>query len=217
MKYYAVSPSPFIQHDDENTAFEMQSAIAALGSEIGDAELSMDKFRELGAQMTVIQPATNPIFWRVAREQKLHAKSFIFAVDNFLKLFKKTAAMPAFPDGAEAILAKLFTDIPNVLDVRNSLHHIEDRAHGEGPGGRKIKPHPIDTSGIKVEPGSSLLLIGVNIYGNRVGNTAADGEFKEVEISEKTLTAMCAALQELINCFAWVKPNFFPDQNYPSL
>jgi hypothetical protein len=76
-------------------------------------------------------------------------------------------------------------------DLRNSLHHIEDRLRGLRLGGKTIP--------------TSLLVLGA-FRDNCFGATGAEGRYVEVELSNSILVQAFAIVEDLIWCFDWLGP-----------
>ncbi|ULL04922.1 hypothetical protein JNO42_25960 [Pseudomonas putida] len=78
----------------------------------------------------------------------IYAKSFLFALDGYAKMVKAMSK-----DLASEALANVYDDFtnhkfPNLVDIRNSAHHIEDRIRMKAPYGKDIEPKPYEGEGI---------------------------------------------------------------------
>jgi len=154
--------------------------------------------------------------FRLSRIKRMYAREFVFAVDYFSKELGKLSNDQQIGGAAIKQLANFEAAVPGVVEVRNSLHHVEDRVRGLGQGGKAIIPQPVNIPGFAVAPRGGLFFIGPSIQGSKVGCTVADGQYVEVDIAETTVGAAVAALQGLIDSFPWNATMPAP-QRYPDL
>ena len=84
------------------------------------------------------------------------------------------------------ILNDLDIYFPNLRDIRNTEHHLEDRVRGIGSNGGKMK---VDN------------IINNNISENKLSVLTAKGEQKTIEVSYETLEKMQKIIQQAINVF----------------
>ncbi len=136
------------------------------------------------------------------RLPSLYARSFIFAVDGFIKALEQLAATDGVPTDVRNDLDQLKGVLPDAIHVRDTVHHHEDRIRGLGRRGA-IQLQPIDNSFIRA-PGGAIVLDSLN--GNRYGCTLGDGRYGEVEVSDATLLAMRNAFQTVVSRFTWTGP-----------
>lgn len=93
--------------------------------------------------------------------------------------------------------------IPHLKSVRDSAHHIEDRARGVHHGKKPLVLQPINTGAI-VAPNGALALS--NLDNNKLGYTAEDGHYREIEITKSTVKAAQSAVQQVLNALTWHGP-----------
>lgn len=130
----------------------------------------------------------------------IYAKSFLFSLDNIYKLVDVLSRYKNIPIEVSEARDKLKSNFPNLIGVRNSTHHIEDRIRGLERNEKKIKLKPIDNTLIK-SAGGALVLNSLN--NNRYGCTMADGHYGEVEVSSNTLSFVRDAIQKILTSFSW--------------
>ena len=93
--------------------------------------------------------------------------------------------------------------IPHLKAVRDSAHHIEDRARGVHHGSKPLVLQPINTQAL-VAPNGALALS--NLFNNKLGYTAQDGHYREIEISKNIVKTAQSAIQEVLNALTWRGP-----------
>lgn len=221
-KLFATSPCPFPGFPKDD-AFRVMTGMHALGSYVADARVAYDLFAQAtsecaAAHKTMFERMGDwPLAYRyqyLCRVRGIHARAFVFALDGFareLEIISKDCTIGTIAAKQhQALVAAL----PTVLDVRNSLHHEEDRRRGLRTGGKSIDPQPVNTGGIVVETGAKAMLIGTNIQGSKVGCTAANGHYLEVDVSVATIEIVVGALQALIDGIPW-DPGMDSPVHYP--
>jgi hypothetical protein len=135
----------------------------------------------------------------------IHAHTVLYALDGVSKalgVLKKTKGLPLGVGGAADEFA---TSLPSVVEIRNSAHHVEDRARQQNKGGKKIDLKPVQNSMIQAPGGGALILSSLN--NNRLGYTLDDGYYGEVEISEASVAAAQSAVQRALDSFSWRGPS----------
>lgn len=130
----------------------------------------------------------------------IHAKTFLYALDNFEKQFKKLLKNETIPKSSNSLHIKLIDHFPNLRELRNSAHHQEDRIRGEKYG-KKIKLKPISNRLVHAPNGGVLIMDSLN--GDNYGGTLGDGSFGEVEVSMDSMIKLQSILQEFINSLEW--------------
>lgn len=130
----------------------------------------------------------------------IHAKTFLYALDNFEKQFKKLLINETIPELCNSFHIKLIEHFPNLRELRNSAHHQEDRIRGE-KFGKKIDLKPISNKIIDAPNGGVLITNSLN--GDKYGGTLGDGTFGEVEVSVDSMNKLQSILQEFINSLEW--------------
>jgi hypothetical protein len=85
------------------------------------------------------------------RLQLLHAKSFVYALDNLERTIASLANVNDAPPELAKHREKLIATIPGLRQVRNSAHHVEDRARGK----HRVRGHEKD---IILRPMSNRLI-----------------------------------------------------------
>lgn len=130
----------------------------------------------------------------------IHAKTFLYALDNFEKQLKKLLKNQIIPESCNSFYIKLIEHFPNLRELRNSTHHQEDRIRGERFG-KKIDLKPISNRLIHAPKGGVLIMNSLN--GDNYGGTLGDGTFGEVEVSIDSMNKLQSILQEFINSLDW--------------
>jgi hypothetical protein len=130
----------------------------------------------------------------------LHARGFLFALDalaNVLRALDEEAWAPA--ELAE-VRKDWLAAFPQLQHVRNTAHHMEDRARGLGQNKKEIRLQPVHNQAVDA-PGGAMILDMLN--NNNYGGTLGDGTYGEVEVSGSSLAEATALLQRAIDAFTW--------------
>jgi hypothetical protein len=170
-----------------------------------DHFLALDRVREL-ARLEVKREK-----WRdghipsayLHRMPFLHAKTYVYALDILHKALAKLSSIPEVPSAVADVLRDYEAAFPNLLDVRDSSHHAEDRVQGKRRQTR-IELKPVVNDVISAATGGVLFVDILN--GSRYGGTLADGSFGEVDVSPESLALAQACVQGVFNAFRWRGP-----------
>lgn len=133
----------------------------------------------------------------------LHAKTCVYALDTLQKAMRLLADTPGVPAAIPETLRDFQTAFPDLVHVRDSSHHAEDRVQGKKRSER-IEPKPL-TNGAVHAPSGGVLIVDM-LNGRRYGGTLADGAYGEVEISPETVAIAQGCVQRVLNAFAWTGP-----------
>lgn len=242
-----VKPSPWIESEDREWAFKIQSIINQLEQCFNEALVSLilfDKetvkqmdlaadpkvFFEDSARRSAIRRAIEPDFdltvfenhehlsnkvESILKQEKInegsfprsmqttlpfiYAKSFLYSLDTIEKLINILSKQTSVPDDMSRIKKLMGQNFPDLIHVRDSSHHIEDRVIGQRRNS-KIELQPIDDDGIKSDGG---LLVLSNLAGSSFGCTLGDGRFGKVDVSRESLDIVRGIIQSVINSFQW--------------
>ena len=86
---------------------------------------------------------------------------------------------------------------------RTHLPEIWDRAQGLDKRGRPLVLQPVNNRMFNAPNG----FLGLsNLNGNKLGYTASDGHYREIEISANSVQAAQAAIQQTIDALSWRGP-----------
>ena len=133
----------------------------------------------------------------------LHARSFLYALDNIDKFLKVLANSDGAPQRIAELHLQLKSDFPDLTGVRNTSHHMEDRARGldaqKVPQPLKLKPVNADFI-----VGSQGDLILDNLHGSKYGCTKANGYYGVVDVSLDSLLKVQSIIQNVFDAFEWV-------------
>ena len=131
----------------------------------------------------------------------LYAHAFLYALDGIIKTLAVLADEPGLsPNIAQASVA-LEQSLSSVRGVRDSAHHLEDRARGLDRHRRPLNLQPIMNNAINA-PRGGVVALG-NLNRDLLGYTTADGSHQEVEISKGTLHLAQQAIQQVIDSLQW--------------
>lgn len=133
----------------------------------------------------------------------IHAHTVVFALDNIGKTLEVLARIDGLPSGVATAQDGYRTDLPDLVKVRDSAHHTEDRARGLDRKGRPLVLQPVDNGVVSAPNG----FVGLsNLFNNRLGYTASDGHYCEVEVSAQSVAAGQTAIQRVLDAFSWRGP-----------
>ncbi len=178
-------PGLWIDHQDRDWAFQMRILLNEVLDQINEAALVLDLYQASIDSMRA-QPVTAP-----SNLSHLYARCFVYALDTVRQLLKVIRDDPQLPSSAHNHCDTFLAEYENIRNLRNSLHHIEDRLRCLGPGGSRIS--------------APLLLLGC-FRNDHFGCTAADGTYAEIELSQATLRRAGTIIEDLIGSFTWLGP-----------
>lgn len=155
------------------------------------------------------------------KQALMHARAFLYALDSFGKFFEVLKDSPGIPEQITELHKRLGEAFPALREVRNTSQHMEDRSRGLGKG-RNPKPlelKPIDNQVIKSDgslaPKNGITMTGTIIsssqgvvalnclIGTKYGNTMADGNYGEVDVSPESMVSLREIFQETLDSFNW--------------
>jgi hypothetical protein len=193
---YATVPSAFVDLPDADAASRLRDGLFNLANYFSDARLAKELFADATARY---QAKDSTLRDRARRESQMYAREFIFALDYFVKELFVMTEHPSAPPPLKKILADFNSRVPGIVDLRDSLHHLEDRLRGMARN-KRIKPQPLNKHKIS---GSALVV--THIVGSTIVATSANGSHAEVHITRNTLEEMIVTLQQTINALPWRK------------
>jgi len=129
----------------------------------------------------------------------IHARIFLFAFDNFEKQFKRLLDDELVPKSLGYLHVKLIENFPDLRQLRNSIHHQEDRIRGEKYG-KKIDLKPMANEVFNV-PGGAL--VNNCLDGDSYCGTLGDGTFGKVDVSVESMNILQSILQEFLDSLNW--------------
>lgn len=133
----------------------------------------------------------------------LYAQAFLFALDGIGKTLSALASAAWVPVAVKTARGDFYRGLPDLTGVRDTSHHLEDRARGRDRRGKRLALKPVMSGGINA-PGGALIL--GNLTNNRYGSTKEDGSFGEVEVSAQSLELARSAIQTCIDALKWRAP-----------
>jgi hypothetical protein len=196
---YATAPSSFLDMPPED-GFRFQKSLMHLSEYFSDARLAKELFDAAAGQCLVHGFFTSE-YRRAHRAKAMYAREFVFALDYFAKELSLMAKDPAAPVMLKTELENFKARVPDIVEMRNSLHHQEDRIRGRREHDQPIQPQSIDVPGVMTKGG--VVFVGVNLLESKVSCTAADGRFVQIDISTTTLEEMIGTLQRVIDALPW--------------
>lgn len=133
----------------------------------------------------------------------MYGKSFVYALDTIgssLGVLCKT-----LPDNQSLQQIKQAWDsqFKDLRSVRNSAHHLEDRALSRGYRGKPMTAKPYESEHITTP--ENVLLLGITEE-RRYGYTSSDGTYSAVDVTPETLKIVGDVVQGVINCLPWTGP-----------
>lgn len=133
----------------------------------------------------------------------IHAHTVVYALDSIGKTLDTLAGISGLPAAVTAARDGYRAALPDLVHVRDSAHHVEDRARGLDRRGRPLVLQPVDNQMFKAPNG----MLGLsNLNGNKLGYTTSDGHYRETEISANSVHAAQAAIQQTLDAFSWRGP-----------
>ncbi|HDS1696334.1 MULTISPECIES: hypothetical protein [unclassified Pseudomonas] len=137
------------------------------------------------------------------RIRTTYAKAFLYALDGYAKMVDALAK-----DLNSQDLKNIYDDFttvkfPNLIQVRNSAHHVEDRARMLKAGNKPIVPQPFNGGGIFGGMQGVNVYVVDSLFGNKYTASLADGTVGEVEVSPKSLHLFAESLHTALLTFQW--------------
>ncbi|EPB2247024.1 hypothetical protein ACRC59_000346 [Citrobacter youngae] len=129
----------------------------------------------------------------------IYAKSFLYSLDTIEKLINTLSNQISDSAELSAIKGLMSENFPDLLHVRDSSHHIEDRVLGKHRK-KVIELQPIDSDGIKTDGG---VLVLSHLSGSSFSCTMFDGHLGKVDVTRETLNIVRDIIQRIINSFKW--------------
>jgi hypothetical protein len=177
-------PSTWIESTDRDWAFQSLLALHNIESLFREAVASLWKFDPITSE-NVMERMYEPIYFRCLNG--IYAKAFVFALDGINKLLVKIKKELNPPKSIEPFISE-YKNFGHLKHIRDSASHIEDRGRCKDRNGNKLN--------------TSVIVLG-GLNEKRYGFTGNDGNYYEIEISEKTLHTAKEILQEIINSYTW--------------
>ncbi len=136
----------------------------------------------------------------------LHARSFLYSFDSFDRLME--ALIFDLDDGQlKTSIIDLHHEFnisfPDLREVRNTSHHMEDRVRGLVKAGKKpvaLNIQPIDNEYIKV--GSGALIFDA-LMDTKFSCTMKDGFLGSIDVSSASMNILSDITQRLFDLFTW--------------
>jgi hypothetical protein len=174
----------------------------------GQISISVNRFRAAIIRKREKWAEGEPIEFLRKNQLNISAKAYIYALDTFYKIFSKLAEH--HPEYFADQFEELKLAFPDLIGVRNSLHHSEDRAVGQVYG-KKIAVAPLNEGWIRSD-GDVGAMIGLAIIDDEIGCTTGDGRYGKVRINLEKMQILQSILQRSINRFKWTGfPTHSPD------
>lgn len=136
----------------------------------------------------------------------LYAQAFLYALDGFAKFLAVLSKEDNVPETILDIHRKMLSIFPDLIGVRNTAQHLEDRSRGLGAGKnpKSLDLKPINNGFIYAPNGGALILNGLN--GSKYGATKADGYYGEIDVSPDSMVHLQEILHDVLNSFKWNGP-----------
>ncbi|MGM7959719.1 hypothetical protein [Yersinia enterocolitica] len=138
----------------------------------------------------------------IIHQSIINARAFLYALDSFDKHLKVLKNYPDVPELIADLHCELKQSFPDLLGVRNTAHHIEDRSRGLDASRppRPLELKPVDNPSFKSKNGSLMLDC---LRGTKYGNTMANGHYGEVDVSQESMEILLSIFQRLLDSFKW--------------
>jgi hypothetical protein len=130
----------------------------------------------------------------------MYAHAFLYALDGIGKTLTALGSGAWVPAAVVTARDDFYRNLPTLTDVRDTSHHLEDRARGLDRRGHALALKPVMNTAINA-PGGALILNNLN--GSQFGSTIGDGSFAEVNVSANSLDLAKSAIQSCIDAFTW--------------
>jgi hypothetical protein len=138
---------------------------------------------------------------------KIFARTYVLALKRAWGAIQQLKEIPSVSPQAKAALDQLKAAFPNLVSVRNTSAHIEERAAGKGKVGgptQKFVPHAVNVPGIIAAPGMAIFLEILN--GDDFASTGADGSYACVPVTTASFDQFVRIYQEFVDKLPWNGP-----------
>lgn len=214
MKYFGVHyPGTQLDGLNPETARDIESLLRVCEDHLIDAGLALAMFEFARAQLVKTFPGSAEevsdaaIFeGELPRQYRhrlpfLHAHSVLYALDGVKRalaaLAREAGLSPTISDASDDFNSWF----PGLTPVRDSSHHLEDRARGLDRFGKPLTLHPITSGPISAPDGGVLALD--NLEDADLCFTGSDGVYHRVPIDEASVRRAQSAVQAVIDALAW--------------
>jgi hypothetical protein len=193
---------------DEAAETERRDAIWKRVEEAHPEPLSAERMLQVAYEKDAIfrfeewENGTEPESFKQAR-LFMFAKAFLFAFDSFYKALNVLAKNSLASATIAALVARMDAEFPDVVGVRNSAHHPEDRIRRLKTGGKTIDVKTPKKLATVVNATGGTFFAVQFLNGTKYGNTMADGEYGEIDVSADSLEKLRQVFQETLDSFAW--------------
>lgn len=124
-------------------------------------------------------------------------KSYIYSLDTCFKIIKRLSE--EFSGYYGDFPARLKKILPDLVSLRDSFHHAEDRAVSEAYK-KPIHLKPMREDWVS---GDGLMHVGFALIGDSVGATLGNGDYGKVNINHQTLSEVRDLIQEAVFQVPW--------------
>jgi hypothetical protein len=133
----------------------------------------------------------------------LHARTILYGLDGISRALRRLASIDDAPVGLTRIANDFAADFPGLKFVRDSAHHLEDRALGLDQRGNRLDLKPIASGPIRST--ASVLALD-NLEDENLCFTGADGNYHKVALNSSSLRKAQSSVQDAIKQFDWSGP-----------
>jgi hypothetical protein len=130
----------------------------------------------------------------------LHARSFLYSFDAFYKMLGVFELIAGAPAELKQIRASMEQAFPDLIQIRNSAHHMEQRVQGKAHA-KDIKPQPLkDAAGNDT---NVLMYVVDSLEGDVYVASSANGQIGRFPIQAAALGVLYETLQRVLLAFQW--------------
>lgn len=126
-------------------------------------------------------------------------RGFVYELAVFRNMLRAVASHTTDEVACESAVSTFDGKVPDLVPLRDTLAHLDERYRGLSRG-RGINPQPTSVQG-------ETLDLGLVLESGRIGAHAADGQFRQVEISDSTVEAATELFQTVVALFPLSPPN----------
>lgn len=182
---------------DEDAAWELTGLLSTLENALSEAAVALNLY-EARASLPV------PEEYATFQTPFVCAQAFLSALDRAGKVLKVIARAPGLPSSCATVHDKFTAAFPDLVGLRDTMQHVEDRVRRLKRGGKPIEIQPVENEWL-TSPGGSLV-IGA-LIGNSFQSTMENGSLGKVEVSDATLRTLQGIIQELLDVLPWTGPD----------
>jgi hypothetical protein len=218
VEYFGVAlPGTAVTDLDPEPSYHVQALLALCVDALMDSALALEMFNqalrlriaaerdpeyESNRRMPDVPGIGSVPLIYLHRLPLIHARTVLYALDGISESLRTLVSTDGVPANVRLASEDFNTHLPTLKSVRDSSHHMADRARGLNKRGQLLNLKPILDGPFKAPHGGVLALN--NLDNCTLCMTGNDGGFYGVSITSETLRKAQLCVRSAINSFNWI-------------